>query len=112
MKVSGRSDPDRRAVRVMLPSEDDLDIVLPWTSRSAVTLRRYRRRLLPLGGHIGPMLRGDRELVVTSGADKAGAWTHIFHFSGDDKELAFHWRDAFEAWMRQDQRNSAATSDR
>ena len=106
-------DPDRRAVRVMLPSEDDLDIVLPWDEPvRAVTLRRYRRRLLPLGGHIGPMLRGDRELVVTSGADKAGAWTHIFHFSGDDKELVFHWRDAFEAWMRQDQRNSAATSAR
>jgi hypothetical protein len=106
-------DPDRRAVRVMLPSEDDLDIVLPWDEPvRAVALRRYRRRPLPLGGHIGPVLRGDRELVVTSGADKARAWTHIFHFSGADKALALRWRDAFESWMREDQRSSTATSAR
>lgn len=103
-------DPDRRAVRVALPAEDDLDIVLPWDEPiRAVTLRRYRRRFLPIGGHIGSILRGDRELVVTSGADKAGAWTHIFHFAGADKELAFHWRDAFETWMREDQRVAGAT---
>ena len=98
-------DPERRAVRVMLPSADDLDIVLPWDEPiRGVTLRRYRRRLLPLGGHIGSIVRGDRELVVTSGADAGSAWTHIFHFSGDDKALASRWCDAFEAWMREDQR--------
>jgi hypothetical protein len=103
-------DPDRRAVRVMLPSEDDLDIVLPWDEPvRAVTLRHYRHRLYPLGGHIGPMLNGDRELLVTSGADKAGAWTHIFHFAGADKELAARWRDAFESWMREDQRAAMAS---
>lgn len=103
-------DPDRRAVRIMLPSEDDLDIVLPWDEPiRAVTLRRYRRRFLPIGGGIGAMLRGDRELVVTSGAADASAWTHIFHFAGDDKELALHWRDAFESWMRQDRRAAGAT---
>ena len=102
-------DPDRRAVRVMLPSEDDLDIVLPWDEPvRAVTLRHYRRRFYPLGGHIGPMLRGDRELVVTSGPDARNAWTHFFHFAGDDKELAFRWRDALEAWMRADQRKAGA----
>lgn len=98
-------DPERRAVRLMLPSADDLDIVLPWDEPiRAVTLRRYRRRLLPLGGHIGSIVRGDRELVVTSGADAGSAWTHIFHFSGDDKAVASRWCDAFDSWMREDQR--------
>ncbi len=103
-------DSDRRAVRVLLPSEDDLDIVLPWDEPiRAITLRHYRRRFLPLGGHIGPMLRGDRELVVNSGNDEADAWTHIFHFAGEDKKLALRWRDTFESWMRQDQRAVGAS---
>lgn len=106
-------DPDRRAVRVLLPSEDDLDIVLPWDEPiRAVTLRHYRRRFLPIGGHIGYMMGGDRELVVTSGPDHAGAWSHIFHFSGEDKETAFRWRDVFETWMRQDERAVDATASR
>lgn len=103
-------DPDRRAVRVLLPSEDDLDIVLPWDEPiRAVTLRHYRRRFLPPGRDVGPMLRGNRELVVTSGNDEADAWTHIFHFAGEDKKLALRWRDTFESWMRQDQQAAGAS---
>jgi hypothetical protein len=100
-------DPEHRAVRRMLPLGHP-DVVVPWDEPiRSIELRRLRR-LLPIVGCSYKLIRGDRELVVTSGADKRGAWTHIFHFSGDDKALALRWRDTFEAWMRDDQRAAAA----
>ena len=91
-------DPAQRAARRLRPQSDGSDHVFRWdVPIRSVEIHRVRSFLL-----------GERDVHVHSGHDEATEQQHVFHFSSADKALALKWRDTFEAWMREDQRSSAA----
>jgi hypothetical protein len=105
-------DPLRRAIRVMAAASRDVDLVMEWDDPiRAVELQQVKiPRWLPMLGNTLPIIRGDRDLKVTSGIGPTNEWHYVFRFSGFDKETARRWRDVFEGWMKTDrERGSAVT---
>jgi len=96
-------DPANRAVRLMLPALQDVDVVFVWDEPiRAVELRRIRRSSWAVFWRGASPLPDSRELEVLSGRDHASAWGFVFHFYGLDKDAAKHWHETFQQWMRDD----------
>lgn len=102
-------DPDRRVLRVMYPAEKNVDEILVWDAPiSSVDLARIpgSQRWAFFGNSVR-YVRGDRDLRVTTGIG-THAWTFMLPFYGTDLEQAKRWRDTFETWMHEDQREASA----
>lgn len=94
-------DPAHRALRAIASDVPDGDRSIVWDERiRAVELRRARR-----ASSSSPF---DCDLLVRSGEDSAGEWTHVFEFPGAYRETAARWRKIFEVWMIEDQRRIAS----
>lgn len=102
-------DPASRAVRLMLPALQDVDVVFVWDEPiRAVTLRRTRQSRWAVLWRGASSVPDSRELEVLSGRDLASAWGFVFHFYGLDKEAAKHWHETFQQWMRHDKATGVA----
>lgn len=101
-------DPQRQTLRVMIPAEDDVDVMIVWDAPiRAVDLRLVAgSRRWAIAGNSMRYARGDQDLVVTAGS-REDEWTFTLPFYGTDREQARRWRDAFESWMRGQQAQAA-----
>lgn len=106
-------DPARRALRVMIPAQPDVDEILAWDApiRSVSLDRLPGSSRWPIFGNTARFVRRDRDLRVAAGTGR-DQWTFTLPFYGTDLEQARLWRDTFESWMRQDERAADATASR